>query len=210
MILYAQIAKLKQSLPLNKNLVFTVNDVLLIAPDFRRPTLYDWESRDLVTKLRNNHYIFSDFTPADKDFYSIANKIYRPSYVSLESALKYYSVIPEEVFVTTSITTNKTNAFATPVGDFSYASVLEKLYFGYQPIPWKYSDVLVAHFEKAILDYIYLHPSLDSVVDFESLRWNRRSIKENINSDRFATYFSIFDNDSLKKRVEVFKEYINA
>lgn len=64
---------------LNSLIIFPPNDLFLVDPSFRLPTLYDWESRDLVTKIRNNFYVFSDFDPSDKDYYLIANKIYPPS-----------------------------------------------------------------------------------------------------------------------------------
>lgn len=86
--------------------IFSPKDVLLIEPGFRIPTLYDWEAQGLVKKIRNNNHVFSDYKPFDKDFYFIANRIYAPSYVSLESALNHYGVNPETVPQTFSITTN--------------------------------------------------------------------------------------------------------
>ena len=56
----------------------------------------------LFLKLRNGFYILKDSNP---NHYFIANKLYQPSYVSLETALSHYGVIPETVYATTSITT---------------------------------------------------------------------------------------------------------
>src|SRR3989337_1785203 len=51
----------------------------------------------------------------------IANLLYGPSYISLEWALSYYRMIPEGVYVVTSITANKTKTFNTALGSFDYA-----------------------------------------------------------------------------------------
>lgn len=52
----------------------------------------------------------------------IANHLFGPSYVSLESALSYYGLIPERVFVTRSMTTKRSQRFETPLGMFDYTS----------------------------------------------------------------------------------------
>src|SRR3989338_6477780 len=55
----------------------------------------------LFVKLRNNFYMLKDSNPSH---YFIANKLYQPSYISLESALSYYGIIPETVYCITSVT----------------------------------------------------------------------------------------------------------
>jgi predicted transcriptional regulator of viral defense system len=190
--------------------VFTVNDILLDYPGFRRATLYEWESKGLVTKLRNNKYIFSDFIPHDKDFYFLSNEIYEPSYVSLETALNHYSIIPEAVQTVTAVSTNKTREFDTPVGTFSYSSLAERLFFGYKTLTWDSGSALISYPEKVVLDYLYLNPSADSLEDFESLRWNREILREIIILEQLDDFTSIFDNVALTARVAVLKEYINA
>lgn len=52
----------------------------------------------------------------------IANHLFGPSYVSLESALSFYGLIPERVFVTRSMTTKRSQRFETPLGMFDYTS----------------------------------------------------------------------------------------
>ncbi|MDA3971200.1 MAG: hypothetical protein PF442_07595 [Desulfobulbaceae bacterium] len=51
---------------------------------------------------------------------TLANLIYGPSYISLEYALQFYGLIPEQVRTVTSVTTGRSRRFSTPVGDFSY------------------------------------------------------------------------------------------
>ncbi|MBF5059620.1 hypothetical protein [Candidatus Neptunochlamydia vexilliferae] len=58
----------------------------------------------------------------------LANKIYGPSYVSLEYALAYYGMIPEHVVEVTSVTSKRKRLYNTPVGRFSYTPIPLSLY----------------------------------------------------------------------------------
>jgi predicted transcriptional regulator of viral defense system len=51
--------------------------------------------------------------------FMVANKIYEPSYVSLESALAYYKIIPETVLGVTSISSRKTKQHESAWGIFN-------------------------------------------------------------------------------------------
>ena len=71
----------------------------------------------LFVKLRNGFYAIKDSAPS---LYLIANKLYQPSYVSLEKALSHYGIIPETVYAITSVTTKPTREFKSSKGVFSY------------------------------------------------------------------------------------------
>lgn len=200
--------KIKQKV--NNLVIFSPNDLYIVDPKFRLPTLYDWESKGLVKKIRNNYYVFSDFDPFDKDFFLIANTIYSPSYVSLESALNYYGVIPELVPNTISVTTNKTAMFETCFGNFSYSTIHNNLFFGYNLVSHKPHEILIASIEKTILDYLYLNTNIDSMDDFVHLRWNKDVLKSVLDISVFEKYLIIFDNKALQKRALAFIEYLNA
>ena len=47
-----------------------------------------------------------------------ANHIYGPSYVSLRWALRWYGLIPEQVYRMTSTTIKRSRSFETPIGCF--------------------------------------------------------------------------------------------
>ena len=53
----------------------------------------------------------------------IANHLYAPSYVSMQTALRYYSLIPEAVYTTQSMTLKHSRCFDTPVGRFEYKNM---------------------------------------------------------------------------------------
>lgn len=86
----------------------------------------------------------------------IANHLYGPSYVSLESALSFYGLIPEKVYAVRSVTTKKTKNFSTPIGNFDYTIVPDNYFqIGIQQkvVDDKYA-FLIASPEKAICDMI--------------------------------------------------------
>ena len=53
----------------------------------------------------------------------IANHLYAPSYVSMQTALRYYGLIPEAVYTTQSMTLKHSRNFDTPIGHFEYQKI---------------------------------------------------------------------------------------
>ncbi len=86
----------------------------------------------------------------------LANHLSGPSYVSMETALSYWGLIPERVYEISSITTQKSTIYQTPVGRFSYTNiVLPYFSFGIQRVKLtEKQSVLMASPEKAICDKI--------------------------------------------------------
>lgn len=197
-----KILKIKENLRILK--IFTINDVLKIFPNFRQQTLYDWEKDGYIKKIRNKYYVFADENLNNLGFFLISNKIYQPSYISLELALNYYGIIPEEVMQITAICTRKSNAFETEFGIFSYRSIKYELFWGYSIIDYEGIGVKIADPEKAMLDYLYLNSKVSFFEDFQSLRIN----KEILNKDRLVKYSKIFDNVRLTKRVDSLIKYL--
>src|ERR1700676_3418089 len=52
--------------------------------------------------------------------YLLANHLKGPSYVSMETALSHWGMIPERVFEISSMTTSRSIVYNTTVGRFSY------------------------------------------------------------------------------------------
>lgn len=193
---------------LDSLIIFSLQDIYLIDPNFRKATLYDWERGNKVLKIKNNAYIFSDFAPQDLDFYLISNKIYKPSYISTELALNHYSIIPEAVVSITAVTTNKTQAFDTPIAKFKYQTVKDELFFGYKLLQVKNHGVAIAFLEKTILDYLYLNTDINSPDDFKSLRWNKQELKDNLDWKKMTDYLAIFSSTTLSQRINYLKKYL--
>ncbi len=190
--------------------VFTLNDIRMFDPEFREPTLNDWLNNGWIKRIRRFWYADSSFNPEGYDYFFIANKIYSPSYISLESALSHYGFIPETTMQITSVSTRKTNLFDTQFGVFSYKSIKNNLYFGYKIIQNNGRPFTLATPQKAILDYLYLHSGISSVQDFEELRFNREMINTTVNKKKINIYLKQFDSIELNNRYNLLLEYLNA
>ncbi len=195
-----------------KNLpTFNLNDVRKVAPDFHRQQLTYWQETGYIKPFVGGYYLLKDRKRNEFDLFVLANKVYEPSYISLESALSYYKIIPETVFGVTSICTRKTNRFDTEWGRLTYRSVKPQLMIGYEVITVeKNKKFKIASLEKTILDYLYLNVQIQSIEDFEELRWNRIEIRNLIDPLKFEKYMRIFENKSLETRAKRFWEYIDA
>ena len=146
----------------------------------------------LFIKLRNNYYTLKDSSPS---LYLIANKLYQPSYVSLEKALAYYGMIPEVVYTITSITTKPTREFTTPKGVFSYQRIKQIAYTGYSPKQMEGGVVLFAEPAKALADYLYF-------VDLKKISLNDRLALEPVNKKKLIQVAKLFRRPSLLRLIE--------
>ena len=96
--------------------MFQCQPDLCMATDFSRNNLVHWTNQGLLIRLRQGHYTFPEYKGrADYSFY-FANRIYRPSYISLHTALSFYGIIPESVVQITSVTSLKTASFTNAFG----------------------------------------------------------------------------------------------
>ena len=87
------------------------------------------------------------------DPFVLACLIYGPSYVSLESALSYWGLIPERVNTITCITNKRNKLFSTPAGRFNYTYLRNSAFsVGVDIVAGKSGSFFIATPEKAICD----------------------------------------------------------
>lgn len=184
--------------------LFSLQDVRKIFSKFSYRQLDRWEKNGYLKKVKRGFYCFSTEQISQSFLYFTANKIYAPSYISLEIALKHYGLIPEEIFQITSVATKKTTRFETPIGNFSYKQIKPSLYWGYKLVDFGTQRILFAEPEKAILDYLYIHPRLKTAADFEGMRINVDEFRLQINTEKFKRYLQNFDSKQLAKRAHIF------
>ena len=161
--------------------VFSYEDIYGVFGNIDRRRLYEWAKKKYIIPVNKGVYIFSEFEDTKGLEYLIANKIYEPSYLSLEYVMSSASLIPEAVFALTSISTKKTAAFHTSFGKFNYRNLKTELYHGYElrkieiPLYGKNIErtVKIASIEKALFDYIYLKKGLLSKNEILELRFDR-------------------------------------
>jgi predicted transcriptional regulator of viral defense system len=183
--------------------VIPVIEIEKAFPGFDRNALTRWQKKGYLEKIRSGFYRLANRpVRGEGELFFIANRIYAPSYVSLQSALRWYDFIPEGVFTLTSVTTRKTENFQTPSGRFSYRSIRRDLFFGYRMEKFDYFRVKIADPAKALLDFLYLHSHLDSEDHFFELRLNFWELQEKLNIDDFQNYLELFASKSLASRAK--------
>lgn len=112
-------------------------------------TIQRLEKQQILTRLAKGKYLV---TGVDITEFALANWLVQPSYISLESALTYYGILPQFTYSVTSITTMRAQKIITQNREFIYAKIASLFFWGYA----KHQDILIASPEKACLDYLYL------------------------------------------------------
>jgi hypothetical protein len=111
----------------------------------------------LLEQVKRGLYIAGPaVTSSRPEPFLMANHILGPSYVSLESALAYYGLIPEKVYEISSVTTKARRKFSTPLGVFSYTKLPLPYYsYGIRSVEVDSQHrFLIASPEKALFDKI--------------------------------------------------------
>lgn len=181
--------------------IFSLEDVIKWFPNSSRATvknqLRNWIAKGYFWRLKKNIYFLREMEIKDEFF--LANRLYKPSYVSLESALNYYGIIPDVPFAVTSVTTKKTQEFSNQFGLFTYRTLKSELFFGWQEIPGENSGAYkIAKPEKAIFDFLYLNqksfnkffPQEERFVFDKAFNWHK-----------FLTYASLVKSKKLLKLI---------
>ena len=110
----------------------------------------------------------------------IANHLYSPSYVSMQTALRYYGLIPEAVYTVQSMTLKHTRNFDTPLGHYEYQMISRKAFsIGITSINKQNYAFLMATPEKALCDLIAHSPK----VNLRYLKDAESYIEEDIRMD---------------------------
>jgi hypothetical protein len=140
---------------------FTENDLKTTFRDKPPSAILSGLSRSLrskeIIKLKRGIYVFGDsLRRAPISQFSIANKMAIPSYVSFESALSFYGLIPEAVYAITSASPRrKEKLFKTHLGDFSFEYIPCQPFFMGVENQKQQSAILMANPIKALFDYVY-------------------------------------------------------
>jgi predicted transcriptional regulator of viral defense system len=132
----------------------------------------DWARAGKVVQLRRGLYALAGpHRPMRPHPFVVANHLVPASYVSLQMALSYYSLIPEHVAIVTSVTTQRPGQWQTPYGRFAFHHLQTDFFYGFEyRAVSQTQSAFVALAEKALLDLIYLQPGGDKPEFLTSLR----------------------------------------
>jgi hypothetical protein len=139
------------------------------------------KSKELISIRRGLYTIGPKLDLPSPEPFLIANHLRGPSYVSLESALSYWNMIPERVYEISSVTTKTSKLYKTPVGRYSYKQ-LRTPYYSYGIKSIEYSSkqtVLLASREKALCDKIVLTPK----INLRSIKQTKEFLTEDLRMD---------------------------
>lgn len=183
---------------------FNIYQVYAWQPDFDRNNLTRWVKKGYLIRLRQGYFAFSEYLNKPDYAFYLANRIYRPSYISLHTALSFYGMIPESVVQITSVTTLKTASFTNNFGEYSFKNVKESLMFGYELKPMADNRTIqFATPEKALLDLLYLYPFYDSEHELEELRLDEDYLHDDLNKDLLMYNCAKFQSKALDHRVKL-------
>jgi len=150
------------------------------------------ESGMLVRLKRNLFSASPQVIGHSLDKHMLANRICTPSYVSRESALSHYGMIPEMVVNVTSSRLGRTTSFPTALGTFYYGQVEKSVYpIGLRSEVTEWGGFLCAGPEKALYD---LFQNRENLL-IRSVRGMRQFLFEDLRLDVMDTKFdaSVFD-----------------
>lgn len=142
-----------------------------VSPQNIRLQLSRWMKSGKIYQLRRGLYCLAPpYQKVKPHPFVIANRLQRSSYVSAQSALAFYGMIPETIHSTLSVTTGRPERLVTQMGIFEFRHIHPSLLHGYRMTALKGQQALVATPEKALFDLIYLQPGADSYEYLQSLR----------------------------------------
>jgi hypothetical protein len=146
-------------IPINKDVLYSLYSNLQ-RPDRKIPEL---EQKGLIIRVKRDLYVVSPKVHNQEISRElVANHLYGPSYISLESALSYHGLIPERVYSMRSVCTKLYRKYDTPLGHFEYVKMPEN-YFSIgicQEIIENQYAFLIATPTKALCDMIVATPNL--------------------------------------------------
>jgi len=130
-----------------------------LLKDYKRPNdkILALKAYGLIEPVKKGLYIAGRSLGADRpESALLANHMLGPSYLSMESALAHYGLIPEKVFAITSMTTKASRKFQTNIGLYTYTNLPLPYYaFGLATVSLsKDQQAIMAIPEKALCDKI--------------------------------------------------------
>jgi predicted transcriptional regulator of viral defense system len=131
---------------------FDVADAKKIFGVKKENTLYKLlqrlEKSNVIGRITKGRYLFLFREYND---FELANFLIDPSYVSLESALSFYGILPQFPYTITSVTPLKSKKIIYQEKEYEFNHLEKKYFFGFI----KKERFLIASPEKALLDELY-------------------------------------------------------
>lgn len=185
--------KALQALQASGKKIFTSGDLQKILQISSSTYTYVLASRlvkeNVLERMSKGYFALVSNKPSD---FELANILYRPSYVSLESALNYYGILIQSPQQITSVSTKLTKTIISGGRMFSYMHLDQKYFISYQSV----DGFLIATPEKALIDTMFTkalgHGSLSiEELNLEVINKEKvRAIAAQISNRAFVRYLA--------------------
>jgi predicted transcriptional regulator of viral defense system len=204
-----RIFKLAETLPL-----FGAADLAPIGENkvYLNIILSRFAKRGTMVRLRKNLYVAKSYLDNTdrKGVFSdyvefIANKLYSPSYLSLDYILYESNMLTEIPRNITSVGLRKTDQFSNDLGNFIYHKVKEELFLGFTVIKKSNFSILKATKAKALFDFLYLRKRI--LLDRKAIEELRLNLNEFTKKDfkEFKGYVEIEGSNRMKEIIDWLK-----
>ena len=141
-------------------------------PDALQAQLSRWVKAGRLIKLARGKYALAPpYRRVDLPLEHVANRLVYPSYVSMESALAWYDLIPEAVAVVTSVTTARPRVLENVLETFRYRHIRRGLFWGFESVILHGQQCVIASPEKAVLDLFYFRSGVATAEEIQEMRF---------------------------------------
>jgi hypothetical protein len=152
-----------------------------------------WVRSGKLLKLRRGLYaVPAPHRTRPPDPFEVSNRLVRPSFVSMESALHFHEVIPDVPFGVTAVTTGRTGTHDTTLGTYVYHHVGPFRFWGFDEreiAPGR--RAYVATPERALLDLLYARRGSEEPAYLRQLRLQNLERLDSARLDEMARRFGV-------------------
>ena len=197
--------------------IFTQTDVAMAidGTDFSRHGLIKraMANGEILNIRRGLYCLAPKFQKKPISVYGLAERVYGPSYISMEMALNYHSWIPEAVYTCTCASFGIGKDFDTPLGIFSYKRVPQQTFYSSdERCEDENGNVFfMASPVKALADYVYIHRLRWTGIDeaTENLRIDAEDLAD-VNPQGLSDLIGNYNNGRVKQFLIGWLEALNA
>lgn len=188
-MVFERLVEIAQDEPVFETGLLLAGDV---DPNHIRRQLTRWTNSGRILQLRRGLYALAPpYRKVKPHPFTVANRMVPGSYVSSQSALAYYSLIPEYTPTVVSVCSSRPRTWETALGTFIFRHMHRKYLFGYRLREVSGTQqAVIASPEKALLDLIYLTPGGDSEEYIQSLRLQNLDQLDEVELERNAEGFA--------------------
>ncbi len=192
---------------------FDYNLLLDVLRDYKKPRdkirgLI--RAKDIIRVKKGLYVLGNEYNKPYNNFV-LANLIYGPSYITAQTAMAFWNMIPERVELTISMTMKRKKQFETPVGKFSYLYCPQKAFnLGVQlEDTGDQKSFLIASPEKALCDMIAMQTHISTkrgMKEFLELMRLDDSISKNFDLSLLEEIKTGYRRQSIKLLLNCLKE----